>query len=824
MSSSAYSMNMFHKQSTVQFARIMKTAYLNYAVETIKDRALPDVRDGLKPVHRRILYTMQTMSLRSNIKHRKSARIVGETMGKYHPHGDTSIYDAMVRMGQDFAMRIPLVDGQGNFGSIDGDSAAAMRYTEVRMTSLAEKLMSDIESDTVAWQNNFDKTLKEPIYLPARFPNLLVNGSEGIAVGMASKIPPHNLAEICHALIYMAQNWHSLDEITVTDLMEFVQGPDFPTGGIIYQNRDKGNEKVNIVEQLYRTGRGKITMQGVIGGQDSNGNPISKLENARRLVITEIPYGLNKSTLLSQIADGVRNEKIKGISDLRDESDYEGMRIIVTVTRGYKAPDVLAQLLNKTNFRMTYGAINLALVNSEPEYLSLHRILRLFIEHRLDVISKRTKHELAKREKRLHVIEGILTALRNIDKVIDVIRKSRKTDTARRNLMEALKLSEEQAKAILDMRLARLVSMERRKLDIEQKELRKRISFLKGLLESETKQLDIVIEETQEIKNEYATPRLTTILSTEEMDELITKADLLKPKGKQIIIVTNRGMIYRHEAKGFRLTQTVGVTKRAVDAPLFLLRTQADDKILFVSNKGRIWRGPVYRVLDKMTSTEIGLQKGEGIIMADILRPESFLTMVSNNGKVKRIATVDLSGSEVYWSTAMGGLKENDEVIAAGLTADTCKVMLFTKHGKAIKFAEIEVNPQSGGNATGVTAIRLRNGDMPVAGAIVPADESNLSAVIITEQNLVKRTALLSFSTQGRAGQGVQAIKITQKTGNVVAATVAHNDGTVSVFSRKNRRHLLRVADIPSGSRTSQGQKMIDFDMGDTIVRVVAFD
>ncbi len=827
MATERINMDALPSQSTVRFSRMMKSAYLNYAVETIKERALPDIRDGLKPVHRRILYTMYDMGLRSTAKHRKSARVVGDVMGKYHPHGDAAIYDAMARMVQDFTMRVPLVDGQGNFGSIDGDSPAAMRYTEARMSAIADELLSDIDAETIDWQDNFDNTLQEPAYLPAKFPNLLINGSEGIAVGMSCKTPPHNLGEVCDAMIYLAQNWRKRKKIPLSALLDFIKGPDFPTGGIIYRQRQEGDKEIDVIEQVYRTGQGKIIMQGVISGEDVAGNPVSDLENARRLIITEIPYGLNKSTLLTQIADGARNERIKGISDLRDESDYEGMRIVISITRGYQADKVLQQLLSKTNLKNTYGVINLALVKGEPEYLPLKRILTLFIEHRLDVITKRTRYELGKREARLHIVEGLLKALASIDEVIQTIRSSRTIDTARNNLIKNFKLSEEQAQAILDMQLRRLAALERKKLETEKKELNQRIKYLQALLGSEAKRLAVVIEETEEIKANYATPRKTTILEKEAKGGLVTKEDLLKPKGAQVIASTIRGNLYRVPTKSFSGRQSKGATKRAVDAPLFYLKTKADDKVLLISNKGRAWFGPIFRIPDKTDNLEMGLKRGEIIISAAVIGSDmpanTYLTLAATNGKVKRTAIADLNGSEANWNTVLGGLSDSEQVVAAGLTDNTCRVMLFTKNGKAIKFAETDVNPQASGSATGVAAIKVSKGDAIISGAIICGHEKGLSVLIVSEQGYAKRIPLTQFPTQGRGGQGVQTLKTTSATGKVAAATVASNKGSANVISGQGKRHHLSVSDFPKNNRANRGEQMIDFGVDDTIQQLTPF-
>ncbi|MEM7034044.1 MAG: DNA topoisomerase (ATP-hydrolyzing) [Chloroflexota bacterium] len=826
MATEDFSMDALYGQDTIQFARMMKTAYLNYAVETIKDRALPDVRDGLKPVHRRILYTMHDMGLRSSVKHRKSARVVGDVMGKYHPHGDGAIYDAMVRLAQDFTMRAPLVDGQGNFGSIDGDAAAAMRYTEARMSPIADELMIDIDANTVDWHENFDNTLKEPSYLPAKFPNLLVNGSEGIAVGMSCKMPPHNLGEICDATVHVAQHWAKREQIPLSDLLDIVQGPDFPTGGIIYRKRLDGEEEVDIIEEVYRTGQGKLITQGIISGEDSTGNPVSDLTTARRLIVTEIPYGLNKSTLLTQIADGVRNEKIKGISDLRDESDYEGMRIVITVTRGYQADKVLQQLLRRTSLKNTYGVISLALVQGEPEYLPLLPILTHFIAHRLDVIIRRTQYELARREARLHIVAGLLKALDVIDQVIDTIRRSRNTETARTNLMKNLSFSQEQAQAILDMQLRRLAALERKKLDTEQRELQKRIKYLNNLLASEKDRLAVIVEETTEIKEQYGTPRKTVILDQVESDGLVTKEDLMIPKGPQVIAATTRGNLYRVPLKNFNGRQAKGLTKRGVDAPLFYLHTEAEAKILLVSNKGRTWHAPIFRVPEQIKNTEMGLERGEIIISANVIDPqatEAYITLAASNGKVKRTALADLKGSESYWNGTMGGLEKGDQVVAAGITNGTAKVMLFTRGGKAIKFEESAVNPQASGTATGVAALKIGKDDAIISGSLIQEEETTQVVLIVSEKGWAKQIDLIEFPVQGRGGQGVQTLKATDTTGKVAAATVAQRDGTVNVISGKGRRNHLAVEDFAKSNRVNRGEELIDFGADDTIQQVNAF-
>jgi DNA gyrase subunit A len=554
---------------------------------------------------------------------------------------------------------------------------------------------------------------------------------------------------------------------------------------------------------------------------------VSDFNDARRLIITEIPYGINKSTLLTQIADGVRAEKLKGISDLRDESDYEGMRIVVTVTRGYKPTKVLEQLLSKTSLKLTYGIIMLALVDGEPEYLSLHRILTLFIKHRLDVIIRRTKHELAQREARLHIVQGLLKALDDIEAVIDTIRRSQSTDTARNNLMKKFDLSEAQANAILNMQLRRLAALERKKLQNERTDLQKRIKYLQALLADEAKRLAVIVEETEDIRQRYATPRQTTLLDLEGENGLVTKADLLRPDDDQMVTASTGGNLSRAEAKGFSWRQSTGVTKRAVDAPLFHLRTAPDAMVILVSNRGRVWYGPVYRIPESTTYAEFGLKEGETIIAADVMTADAYLTLAATNGKVKRTVLSDLGGSEGNWASVMGGLKDSDEVLVAGVTDGSYRVMLFTSHGKAIQFAEEDVNPQASRSAQGVAAISKPKKARLVAGALIqtpanPTDEANRYVLIISEKGWAKRVPLSEFPTQGRAGQGVQTIKADSETGQVATATVAEVGAWASVISGQGRRFYDKVETFEERNRPNKGQFLVDFGADDTIVKVVS--
>jgi DNA gyrase subunit A len=551
---------------TVELADDMTQAYIGYARETITDRALPDVRDGLKPVQRRILYGMHDLGLFHDRPHKKSARIVGEVLGKYHPHGDSSVYLAMVRQAQPWVMEVPLVDGQGNFGSIDGDSPAAMRYTEARLTAAAQTMLQDLKMDTVDWTDNFDGSLQEPAVLPSVLPNLLVNGVDGIAVGMATRMPPHNLGEICDALIYLAQNWKKRSKVTVSDMTKFIPGPDFPTGGIIYRYRDEGDGPVDTIRQAYETGRGRIVMQSRLTIEDIGGGKAN-------IIVTELPYGVLKTTVIEKIAKEVRDGRITGVTDLRDESDHTGMRVVIEVSRQSTPEEVLQQVLKYSQLRETFGVINLALVPTEenshtrPAYLSLPDLLAYFVAHRLEVIVRRSRFELDRRRARLHIVEGLLKALDILDEVIDTIRRSRTVDTAHANLTKKFGFTEIQATAILDMQLRRLAALERRRLADEEKELKNRIRYLESLLRSEAKRLGVVIEETTALKEQFAVPRSTVILDQEgavaSSSAVTTEADLVMPEGSQVLVLTPDG-VERVDADGFSYRASRSLTKQAV--------------------------------------------------------------------------------------------------------------------------------------------------------------------------------------------------------------------------------------------------------------------
>ncbi len=800
---------------TITMTQDLERSYFQYAVEVITDRALPRVEDGLLPVQRRILYAMHAMGLRHNTAHKKSARVVGEVLGKFHPHGDVSIYGSMVRLAQDFSMGIPLVDGQGNFGSIDGDSPAAMRYTEARLSAVTQAMLQDINQDAIDWVDNFDGSLQEPVILPVVMPNLLVNGASGIAVGMSTNIPPHNLGEVSDALIYMARNWDNCSQITVDDLLKFIPGPDFPTGGVAYRFRSDGSsngsgpEVVDTIRDAYLSGRGKIVTQARVDIEDLSGGKAN-------IVITELPYAVQKSTVIDKIAAEVKKERIEGVSDLRDESDYTGMRMVVEVMRGYKPRQVLEQLLTYTQLRATFGVISRALILEEgesvPHLLSLHQILEHFIHHRLTVIIRRSQHELGVREARLFIIEGLLKAFDMIDAVVAAIRKSASRDAARTNLQQApFHFSEVQAKAIVALPLGNLASLEVSALKSEQRELRSRIKYLKGLLDSEQKRLEVVLEETEGVKNEFAQPRRTVILDNEEQAaglSITIEADLIKPQGPQVVALTTRGVI-RANVKDFSYRIKDSISAKAVETHLLQLQLQPEDSIILVSNKGRSWKAQVGKVPPKATFADIGLSKGEYIVGGGVLRPDTYLVMGTKTGNIKRVEVQDLlTLSEAFWTTIIGQ-DEKDELLFAAVASDEASVMFFTQGGKASHFQARLVNPQATPSARGVAGIKLAKTDSLIAGAVIEPDEQT-QVVIVSEMGYIKQVDLALFPLKGRNTQGVQSLDITKTTGKVVAAAVARPQAQFcDILSVKGLRQRLELDKIPQSDRRKRGERFV---------------
>ncbi len=803
---------------SIELSRDLSESYLTYAIEVITDRALPRVEDGLNPVQRRILYAMHQMGLTHDKPYKKSARVVGEVLGKFHPHGDASVYGSMVRLAQEFSLREPLIDGQGNFGSIDGDPAAAMRYTEARLSAIAAYLLPDIGRDAVDFTDNFDGSLQEPVILPAQVPNLLVNGSSGVAVGMATNIPPHNLGEVCDAVSFMAQHWAERDKITVAQLMAYLPGPDFPTGGLAYRYRVENDATVDILAEAYAGGRGRLVTQARLDIEQRGGGKAD-------IVVSELPYQVQKSTVLERIAAEVRDGRITGVTDLRDESDYTGMRVVIEVSRSAQPEAVLEQLLTRTQLRQTFGINLMALVEEEgqvvPKLLNLPQMLIYFIQHRLVVIERRSRHELAEREARLHIIEGLLKALDLIDQVIDTIRKSQSPDSARQNLIKNFGFSAEQAQAILDMPLRRLAALERKKLRDEGREVWERIKLLRALLAAEEKRLEVVGEETAALKEGFANPRRTVILANESQaagrTAATTAADLLVPTEPQIVALTTQGLI-RSEARGFSYRVKPGeISSRAVESQLRHLTVEPDQAVLLVTNRGRAWRGPVGRIPPRAGFADLGLKdKEETIIGLDRVEPDQLLLLATRAGLVKRTAIDQLN--EASWTSLIGG---DDEVILAGLIDETAEVLLLTPT-KAIRFEASQINPQ-GPSARGVAGIKLGKGEKVRAGQVYRPG-SRAMVVIASEGGYLKRVPLEEFPLQNRGGGGVQTLATTKTSGPVATAIAVPATGVVDLISSRGRRQRLALTEIPLADRRKAGQALAGFGEDDLLHSLVYFE
>jgi DNA gyrase subunit A len=797
----------------------MRSSYLDYAMSVIVARALPDARDGLKPVHRRILYAMHDMGIRSNSSYKKSARIVGEVLGKYHPHGDSAVYDAMVRMAQTFSMRYPMVDGQGNFGSIDGDEPAAMRYTEARMDSISEEMLADIDKDTVDFVDNFDGSLKEPDALPARLPNLLLNGASGIAVGMATNIPPHNLNELATGINYLIDNFDDIDQVTLEDLIKMIPGPDFPTGGIIIG--DEG------IRQAYVTGRGRIILRGRAH--------IEEMDQAGkyRIVITEIPYQLKKTTLIERIANLVRDEKIKEISDLRDESDRNGMSIIIELKRTAQPRKVLFQLYKYSALQTTFGVQMLALINDEPVLLSLKQALKLYIDHRLDIIRRRTQFELNKAEARAHILDGLLIALANLDDVIETIRNSADTESARTTLMERFKLTEIQAQAILDMQLKRLAALERQKIEDEHKELVKLIKELTSLLKSQVKQLGLIKDDLAELVAKYGDARRTDIApdATEEIDE----EDLVADQAI-LISITERGYIKRVTAGTYRSQKRGGIgvkghTTRDEDEMMALIPARTLDTVLFFSDRGKVYSDKAYRI-PEAGRTSRGLpivnvlnidpqEKITAILPVANFKEAKYCTMATKNGLIKR---VDLSEFESVRPSGLIAinLKDDDSLGWVQLSSGKNDVMLVTRNGYALRFSEKEIRPMNR-PAMGVIGIRLREKDEVVGMDIV---EKGGDLLIITEKGHGKRTELDAYPSRSRATMGVLTVdkKAIPKIGHIAAARVVQPaKDQITVISAEGTVMRTRADTISQYNRVAQGVMVMQMREDDVVVSIARF-
>jgi len=786
----------------------MKHSYLDYAMSVIVGRALPDVRDGLKPVHRRILYAMHSLGLTPDKSHRKSAYIVGEVLAKYHPHGDVAVYDALVRLAQDFACRYPLVDGHGNFGSVDGDSAAAMRYTEARMAKITLEMLSDIEKDTVDFIPNYDEKTEEPTVLPSRIPNLLINGSSGIAVGMATNIPPHNLGEVIDGVIMLIDN----PEAEVKDLMTVIKGPDFPTGGKIMGREGIWN--------AYRTGRGSIKVRAQV--------TIDTTDSGKQcIIVNEIPYQVNKARLIEKIAELVKDKKLEGISDLRDESDRNGMRIMIELRRDANPQVVLNMLYKHTQMQDSFGVNMLALVEGRPQTLGLKQVLFYYLEHQKDVIVRRTRFELKKAEDRAHIVEGLRTAIAYLDEVIKTIRASRTTDIAKKALVEKFGLSERQSEAIVEMRLRQLTGLELEKLEQEYRELVSKIAYLRSILESEKKVLEIIKTEILNVKKKFADPR-RSVISDEELSAL--EAEDLIPEEDVVITITNQGYIkripldtYRSQRRGGRGVMAMGTKTEDFVRHLFITTTH--NFLLFFTNQGKVYRLKVYEIPEAGRQAKgmaivnllyVGSdEKVTAVIPVKEYDPNQFLFMSTRSGMVKKTSLDEYDSSRRDGIIAIS-LKEDDQLVDVKLTSGQEEIILATGRGKAIRFPEEQVRPM-GRNTRGVKGINLAAKDQ-VIGMETVRPEAFLFTV--TANGFGKRTLLSEYRVQTRGGKGIINIKVNKRNGPVVAVQVVKGDDEIMMVSAEGIAIRYQAVDVSRIGRATQGVTLMRLDLNDTVVAV----
>ena len=790
------------KVKNIEIESEMQDSYLSYAMSVIIGRALPDVRDGLKPVHRRVLYAMSDMGMRSNAPYKKCARIVGEVLGKYHPHGDTAVYDTMVRMAQDFSHRYVLIDGHGNFGSVDGDRAAAMRYTEARLSPIAEELLADIDKDTVEFVDNFDSSLKEPVVLPAKFPNLLVNGSSGIAVGMATNIPPHNLGEVIDGIIYFIDN----PESTVKDLMKKIKGPDFPTGGIIMG--------MDGIREAYRTGRGRIVIRGRVHQE--------QLRKGRtQIIISELPYQVNKSKLIMKIADLVRNKKIEGINDLRDESDKSGMRIAIELKKDAIPNVIINYLYKNTQLEETFGVIMLALVDGIPRILNLQSLIAEYTKHRFDVVIRRTRYELKKAEEREHILKGLLIALDNLDEVIKTIRSSKDVPTARNRLVKNFKLTVIQAQAILDLRLHRLTGLERDKIKLEHKQLIERIKQLKELLGSDKLIYGVIKDELKEIKKKYNDERrtdITTDISDIEIEDLI-------PEEENVISISHSGYIkrvpvttYRKQGRGGKGVTGTNLKENDFVKHLFIASTH--QYIMFFSNQGKVYRLKVHQI-----PTGSRMSKGKAIVNLLPFSPgemvaaiiavkdygeDQYLVMATKKGMIKKTPIGDYNTSRKDGIIAIT-IKEGDELIGVEKTNGNDEIIMVSKNGQAIRFSEKDCRPM-GRASQGVKGMRLSKGDEVLSMMVVRETGGDL--FVLTENGYGKRTSIPEYKKQNRGGLGVKTIKITEKKGKIAGAGILRDEYDVMIISDTGVLIRIPAKSISRMGRSTQGVKVINLGKG----------
>ncbi len=785
----------------VNIGQEMREAYLDYAMSVIVARALPDARDGLKPVHRRILYAMYDMGIRSDSSYKKSARIVGEVLGKYHPHGDSAVYESMVRLAQDFSMRYELIDGQGNFGSIDGDGAAAMRYTDARMEQIGEELLVDIDKQTVDFVENFDGSLSEPTVLPSAFPNLLVNGSSGIAVGMSTNIPPHNLNEICDALRYMLDEWERMEDITVKDLMKFVKGPDFPTGGLVYRHIDGLDTDEDTLVSAYATGRGKITMRAKIHIEDMG-------RGKSRIIVGELPYQTNKSSLIERIANLVRDGKLEGIADLRDESDRQGLRLVIELQRGAEPTPVLASLFKLTPLQETFSINTLALVDNEPRTLSLKQCLKVYLDHRLDVIKRRSQFDMARAQERAHILEALLKALDVMDQVIATIRKSQTADTARTNLMNLLKIDEVQAQAILDMQLRRLAALERKKIDDEYKEKIKLIKYLQGLLASPLKQRELIAEELGTIKDAYGDRRRTVIMDSTATT--IQASDLLIPSEDTWVTITVDGKMGRSLENA-----QPKVTADLKDPPRFIMATNTAQIVYLFTSDGQCATIPVHQLpeiheaAEGATFTSLVPLPSTTDITAAISLPETlehgYLMFSTANGEIKRLRIEDLPGMTTNAFTVMDVEKE-DKLGWVMVTNGENEVILTTATGQTIRFSESDVRP-TGLSAGGMRGIKLQGQKDRVVGAFVVIPDQYVWSM--TDDGVAQISPIANYPSQGRAGSGVIGMRLPSSSKELAATTIGRQDDNIVALTSRKKAFYMRLGRAPQVPRGKAGGDFI---------------
>ena len=801
--------NIFDKIHEVDLQKTMEKSYIDYAMSVIASRALPDVRDGLKPVQRRVLYSMIELNNGPDKPHRKCARIVGDTMGKYHPHGDSSIYGALVNMAQDWSTRYPLVDGHGNFGSVDGDGAAAMRYTEARLSKISMEMLADINKDTVDFQPNFDETEREPVVLPSRYPNLLVNGTSGIAVGMATNIPPHNLREVISAVVKIIDNIIEEDrDTTIEELLEIVKGPDFPTGATILGTRG--------IEEAYRTGRGKIRVRAVTN--------IETLPNGKsRIIVTELPYLVNKARLIEKIAELVRDKKIDGITDLNDHSSREGMRICIDLRKDANANVVLNQLYKHTQLQDTFGVIMLALVDNQPKVLNLYEMLNYYLIHQEEVVTRRTKYDLNKAQERAHILEGLLKALDNIDEVIRIIRGSRSVQVAKQELMDRFELTDVQAQAIVDMRLRALTGLEREKLEAEYAELMEKIRKLKAILADRNTLLRVIREEILAISEKYGDDRRTAI-GFDAFD--ISMEDMI-PRENTVITMTKLGYIKRMTVDNFRSQNRGGRGIKGMqtlddDYIEELMMTTTHHYVMFFTNTGRVYRLKAYEIPEAGRTARgtaiinlLQLMPGEritAVIPISKFEEGQYLMMATRKGLVKKTPIQDYANVRKIGLAAIS-LRDDDELIEVKATDDKKDIILVTKYGQCIRFKESDVR-STGRVSMGVRGINLLDGDEVVA---MQLNTQGYYLLVVSENGMGKRTSISEFTCQNRGGKGVKCYKITEKTGNVIGAKAVNEENEIMMITTEGIIIRLQCSDISILGRITSGVKLINLSDGVTV-------